>query len=120
MEVRFLQQFAESLLSHDVPDRHVDVGSPVRPVQFDLFLRDLRAERRDVPVVELVLDESSDEAGLADRAVSDEADLRLHVLEAGQRGRVRHAAPKRSRYYGGGDRVYIWRAAWMEGGEFAG
>src|SRR5437879_11213903 len=82
MEVRFLQQFAESLLSHDVPDRHVDVGSPVRPIQFDLFLRDLRAERRDVPVVELILDESSDEAGLADCALPDKAELYLHVLAA--------------------------------------
>src|SRR5438046_10246511 len=100
MEVRFLQQFAESLLSHDVPDRHVDVGSPVRPVQFDLFLRDLRAERRDVPVVELVLDESSDEAGLADRAFPDEADLRLHLLAVRLRPRGGPDAPHSPAYKG--------------------
>src|SRR5947208_3724258 len=99
-DVSFLQRSAASLLTHYVPDLHVDVGSPDRPVQFDLFLRDLRAERRDVPVVELVLDESSDEAGLADRAFPDEADLHLHFLAVHLHPLVGPDAPQSSGYKG--------------------
>src|SRR6266700_1131670 len=80
VEVRFLQQFAEPFLAHDVPDRHVDVGAPVRAVDLDLLLRDFRAQRGDVSIVELVLDESANQARLTDRAFPDEADLDLHSL----------------------------------------
>src|SRR3989441_6053535 len=59
----------------------------------DLFLRDLRAERGDVPVVELVLNEPLDERGLADRNIPDEADLGFEMLLASHRGRRHHGPP---------------------------
>src|SRR2546425_9329152 len=59
----------------------------------DLFLRDLRADRGDVPVVELVLNEPLDERGLADRDIPDEADLGLEMLLASHRGRRHHGPP---------------------------
>src|SRR5712692_555429 len=80
VEIRLLQEFSEALLAHDVPNRHVYVRAPVGSVDLELLLRDLRPQGGDVTVVELVLDETSDETRFADRAFADEADLDLHSL----------------------------------------
>src|SRR5207245_1890975 len=72
---------------HDVPDRHVHVDlRAVRGPELHLPLRDFRAQSRDVAVVELVLDEPSDQGRLADRGLADEADFRLDSLGLGHRG----------------------------------
>src|SRR2546426_745947 len=80
VEVRFFEQFAKAFLAHDVPYRHVDVHAAALAIDLDLFLRDFRGARGGVSVVVLVLDEPPDQARLADRALSDEADLDFHLL----------------------------------------
>src|SRR5881409_1008056 len=90
MEERFLEEIPEALLPHDVPDGHVHVDlRAVLSLERHLALRDLRAERRDVPVVELVLDEPPDQGRLANGGLADETDLRLDALGFGHRGRRR-------------------------------
>src|SRR3989454_2439272 len=87
VEERLLEEVAEPLLPHDVPDRHVHVDlRAVRGPELHLPLRDFRAQGRDVAVVELVLDEPSDQGRLADRGLADEADFRLDSLGLGHRG----------------------------------
>src|SRR6266568_3322533 len=88
VEERLLQEVPEAFLAHDVPDGHVhlELRALVREVERHLPLRDLRAEGRDVPVVELVLDEPPDEGGLSDRRFAHEANLRLDPLDLGHRG----------------------------------
>src|SRR3990172_8190162 len=82
VEVGLFEQFAEALLAHDVPDRHVDLqfARPVRGAGGDLLLRDLRAERLDVLVIEVVEDESPDEGGFPDGRLTYEADFHFHPL----------------------------------------
>src|SRR5439155_5006267 len=70
-----------------VPDRDVHLDPlAVRHVEDDLALRHLRSERRDVAVVEVVLDEPADEGRLADRGLADQTDLRLNPLHLGHGG----------------------------------
>src|SRR3989442_46865 len=76
----FLLELAESLLPHDVPDRHVDLDRlavDVRDREF--LLRNLRPEGLDVLVVEVLEDEPADEARLPDGGLPDEADLDFHA-----------------------------------------
>src|SRR2546425_952299 len=82
----------ESFLAHDVPHHHVERRRGALPDDVNRLLGDLRADGRDVAVVELVLDEPLDQRGLPDRDIPDEADLGLEVLLAGHR-RCRHHAP---------------------------
>src|SRR5437667_86150 len=90
VEERFFEEIPEAFLPHDVPDGHVHVDlRAVRGLERHLALRDLCAQRGDVAVVELVLDEPPDEGGLADRGFADETDLRLDALGLGHRGRRR-------------------------------
>src|SRR6266581_1565217 len=87
VEVRLLEEFPEALLTHDVPDRHVDLqlarALGHRGRQF--LLRDLRAERLDVLVVEVVQDEPTDERRLPDGRLADEAHLHFHPLDFHER-----------------------------------
>src|SRR2546428_5578788 len=92
LEIRVAEQRSESFFAHDVPHHHVERRRGALPDHVDRFLGDLRADGRDVPVVELVLDEPLDERGLPDRDIPDEADLGLEMLLAGHR-RCRHHAP---------------------------
>src|SRR2546426_3071027 len=80
VEVGLLEQFAEPLLPHDVPNRHVDLQRALarRLGERELLLRDLRPEGLDVLVVKVVQNEASDQRGLADGGFADEADLHLH------------------------------------------
>src|SRR5216117_4240836 len=105
-EVRVPKEGPESLLAHDVPHHHVEHRGRALPCHIDGPLRDLGSDRRDVSVVEFILYEPPDQRGLADRDVSDQAHLRLHVLQAGQGGRRHHAAPKRTPSYVGYGREY--------------
>src|SRR3990170_1230268 len=79
LEVRLLQELPEALLAHDVPDHEVEDRRSAPPRARHGFLRDLRTDRRDVPVVERVQDEALDEARLAHADVPDQARLRLHM-----------------------------------------
>src|SRR5207245_1782372 len=82
-------EVAETFFAHDVPDRHVHVDlRAVRGAELHLPLGDFRAQGRDVAVVELVLDEPSDQGRLADRGLADEADFRLDSLGLGHGGIV--------------------------------
>src|SRR6266571_1171225 len=95
VEERLLQEIPEAFLAHDVPDGHVhlELRALVREGERHLPLRDLRAEGRDVPVVELVLDESPDQGGLSDRCFAHETNLRLDPLDLGHRAtRVRFSS----------------------------
>src|SRR6266571_2909786 len=87
VEVRLLEEFPEALLTHDVPNRHVDLqlarALGHRGRQF--LLRDLRAERLDVLVVEVVQDEPTDERRLPDGRLADEAHLHFHPLDFHER-----------------------------------
>src|SRR5712692_2849736 len=93
LEVRVPQEGSESFLAHDIPHHHVEGRGRSPPAHLNSLLGDLRAHRGDVPVIELFLDETPDQGGLADRDVPDEANLGLHVLLAGHCGRRHHAAP---------------------------
>src|SRR2546426_5476881 len=93
LEVRVPEQGPEPFLAHDVPYHHVERRGGALPHDVERLLRDLRADRGDVAVVELVLHEPLDEGGLADRDIPDEADLGLEMLLAGHRGRRHHAPP---------------------------
>src|SRR3990172_988884 len=83
VEVRVLEEVPERLLAHDVPDRHVHVvrGRAVPRHELLLAFRHLRAEGRDVAIVELVVDKAAHEAGLPDGRLADEAHLRLDALD---------------------------------------
>src|SRR5439155_22888590 len=86
-EERFFEEIPEAFTPHDVTDAHVHVDlRAVRGLERHLALRDLCAQRRDVAVVELVLDEPPDEGGLADGGFADETDLRPDALGLGHRG----------------------------------
>src|SRR5438093_9284523 len=91
-EVRVPEEGPETFLAHDVPHHHVEHRGRTPPFHFDGLLRDLRPDRRDVPVIEFVLDEPPDERGLPDRDIPDQTHLGLDVLQAGHRGRRHHAA----------------------------
>src|SRR2546427_3240830 len=93
LEVRIAEQGPETFLAHDVPHHHVEGRRGALPDHIDGFLGDLRADGRDVAVVELVLHEPLDQRGLSDRDVPDEADLGLEMLLAGHRRRRHHAPP---------------------------
>src|SRR5256712_2278473 len=92
-EVRVLEQGREPFLAHDVPHHHVERRGGALPHDVEGLLRDLRADRGDVAVVELVLHEPLDEGRLADRDIPDEADLGLEMLLASHRGRRHHGPP---------------------------
>src|SRR3972149_4445635 len=77
---RALLDVLVALLTEDVPDHEGQVDGPVWVLHAKVFLRDLRADRRDVVIRELVHDEPADEGGLADRAVPEEEDLPLDVI----------------------------------------
>src|SRR2546427_578126 len=79
LEIRIAEQGPETFLAHDVPHHHVERRRGALPDHIDGFLGDLRADGRDVSVVELVLHEPLDQRGLSDRDVPDEADLVLEV-----------------------------------------
>src|SRR5438105_6622072 len=83
VEVGLLEQLPESLLAHDVPDRHVDLqlASAVGTGRGEFLLRDLRAKGLNVLVIEVVEHESPDEGGLADCGFADETNLHLHPLD---------------------------------------
>src|SRR5206468_9093649 len=83
----------DPFLAHDVPHHHVERRGGAFPDHVDRFLPALRADGRDVAVVELVLDEPLDQRGLPDRDIPDEADLGLEMLLAGHRRRRHHAPP---------------------------
>src|SRR5436853_4375726 len=70
VEVGLLEQLPESLLAHDVPDRHVDLqlARAVGTGRGEFLLRDLRAKGLNVLVIEVVEHESPDEGGLATAA----------------------------------------------------
>src|SRR5207247_9944687 len=73
MEERLLEEIPEAFLPHDVPDGHVHVDLRAVPgLERHLALRDLRAEGRDVAVVELILDEPPDQGRLANGRLADE------------------------------------------------
>src|SRR2546426_4181956 len=93
LEVRVPEQGPEPFLAHDVPYHHVERRGGAHPHHVERLLRDLRADRGDVPVVELVLHEPLDEGGLADRDIPDETDLGLEMLLAGHRGCRHHGPP---------------------------
>src|SRR5438094_4136411 len=97
-EVRVPEEGAETFLAHDVPHHHVEHRGRAPPFHFDGLLRDLRPDRRDVPVIEFVLDEPPDEGGLPDRDIPDQTHLGLDVLQAGHRGPRHHAARKGLRH----------------------
>src|SRR6266581_3285734 len=69
-----------SLLAQDVPDHERHVGRLAGRLDPQVFLRDFRADRRDVIVRELVDHEASNEARLAHGAVAEEQDLSLDVV----------------------------------------
>src|SRR2546426_5321408 len=83
VEVRFLEEFAEALLPHDVPDCHVDLqlGPPVGMGHRELLLRDLRAEGLDVLIIEVVEYEPADQRRLTARRLTDEAYFHLHPAD---------------------------------------
>src|SRR3990172_4527046 len=86
VEVGLLEELPEALLAHDVPDSEVDADFLVGvPGHADLLLGDFRPERGDILVLELVVDEASDETGLSDRTFADQAHLRLHPEFVGHR-----------------------------------
>src|SRR3989454_9530854 len=93
LAIRIREACPLSFLAHDVPHHHVERRRGALPDDVNRLLGDLRADGRDVAVVELVLDEPLDERGLPDRDIPDEADLGLDVLLAGHRRRRHHAPP---------------------------
>ena len=90
-EVRVPEEGPETFLAHDVPHHHVEHRGRTPPFHFDGLLRDLRPDRRDVAVVEFVLDEPPDERGLSYGDIPDQTHLGLDMLQAGHRGRRHHA-----------------------------
>src|SRR5436190_17809187 len=90
-EVRVPEEGAETFLAHDVPHHHVEHRGSTPPFHFDGLLRDLRPDRRDVAVVEFVLDEPPVERGLPGGDIPDQTHLGLDMLQAGHRGRRHHA-----------------------------
>src|SRR6266540_1760835 len=77
-EVRVLQELAEPEGPHDVPDASADLdprAGAARVRRAELARRDLRAQRRDVPLVERVRDEPPHQARLADGRIARERDL---------------------------------------------
>src|SRR3989475_12381135 len=90
MQRQILYAIPYAFLPHDVPDGHVHVDLRAVPaLERHLALRDFRAQGRDVAVVELVLDEPSDQGGLANGGLADQTALRLEALALGHRGRRR-------------------------------
>ena len=93
--IRFADEIAESLLTHDVEDRHVHLDFRVRPVgdrEFDLVHP--RSDGMQVCILILIEDEPPDERGLADSALAHEDELRLHPSNIGHRnpGRLLHSS----------------------------
>src|SRR5712692_1429873 len=94
VEIGVLQELAETLLAHDVPDHEDDVHLeiPFRGGHMELLLRDARADRRDVVLFEHVGHEAPDEGRLPDALVAHEADFRLELFRD-QRGPRSEAVP---------------------------
>src|SRR6266545_3659209 len=82
VEVRLLEEFPEPFLTHDIPDRHVDLelARAIGHGGREFLLRDLRAERLDVLVIKVVQDEPADERCLPNGRLADEAHLHFHPL----------------------------------------
>src|SRR5947199_4087750 len=89
-EVRVPEEGPETFVAHDGPHHHVHHHGRTPPFHFDGLLRALRPDRRDVPVIEFVLDEPPDEGGLPDRDIPDQTHLGLDVLQAGNLGPRHH------------------------------
>src|SRR3989442_8482055 len=93
LEVRVPEQSPKPFFTHDVPHHHVERRGCTAPHHVDRLLRDLRADRRDVSVVEFVLDEAFDQGGLPDCHVPDQAHLRFEAFLPDNGGRGHHASP---------------------------
>src|SRR2546427_243115 len=94
VEKRVTKQLSKSDMPDDVPDGHgdLDLRLPLRYVDPHRLLFDLRPEGPDVLVVELVEDVPSNEGGLPDASLPDEADFRFEQIGFGHRGLPRSNA----------------------------
>src|SRR2546428_2049676 len=87
VEERVAEQLSKSDMPDDVPDGHedLDLRVPLRYVDPHRLLLDLRPEGPDGLVVELVEDVPSNEGGLPDASLPDEADFRFEQIGFGHR-----------------------------------
>src|SRR3989339_169718 len=79
IEVRLAKNLSETRLPHDIPDQEHDpqLLACARILEIHLLLRHLRADCRDVLVIENIHHESPDETRLADANIADETHLKF-------------------------------------------